>query len=138
VELALQIAHVEPPPADLSPDGDLLDGIPVLSPVAWPLAYTWPVPELGPEHQPQHPPSAPTLLLLRREPDGTVRFSRLSPLAFRLAQRLGEFPELSGRAQLEALAAEAGVTAMDEFIGQGVQLLEQFRRTGVLSGIRTS
>ena len=136
VELALQIAQVDPPAADLDPGGDLLDGAPLLSPLAWPLAYAWPVPELGPQHQPQQPPPAPTLLLLRRQDDGSVRFSQLSPLAFRLAQRLGESPALSGRAQLRALAAEAGATDIDEFVAQGRQLLEQFHRTGVVLGTR--
>jgi hypothetical protein len=134
VELALQIAQVEPPPAGLRTDGDLLDGIPVLSPLAWPLAYAWPVPELGPDHQPDAPPDQPTLLLLRREPDGTVRFSRLAPLSFRLVQRLGEAPALSGRAHLQALAAEAGVADEEAFITQGAPLLEHFRVTGVVLG----
>ena len=134
VELALQIAQVEPPPADLQRDGTLLEGVPVLSPLAWPLAYAWPVPELGPDHQPRVPPAQPTLLLLRREADGSVRFSRLSPLAFRLAQRLSEAPHLTGRAQLEALAAEAGVREAEDFVGQGLTLLEQFRQTGVVLG----
>ncbi|QSX77282.1 HvfC family RiPP maturation protein [Agrilutibacter solisilvae] len=136
VELALQIAQVEPPAAGLRVDGDLLDDIPVLSPLAWPLAYAWPVPELGPDHQPDAPPPAPTLLLLRREADGSVRFSRLSPLAFRLVQRLGDEPGLTGRAQLVALAAEAGVDDTAAFLAQGVQLLEQFHRTGVVTGTR--
>ena len=136
VELALQIAVVEPTPADLRPDGDLLEGAPMLSPLAWPLAYAWPVPELGPDHQPGSPPTSPTLLMLRREPDGDVRFSRLSPLAFRLAQRLGESPQLSGREQLHALATEAGIDELPDFIAQGLALLEQFRQTGVVLGAR--
>jgi hypothetical protein len=74
--------------------------------------------------------------MLRREPDGDVRFSRLSPLAFRLAQRLGEHPQLSGREQLQALAAEAGIDDEATFLEQGLQLLEQFRRTGVVLGTR--
>jgi hypothetical protein len=136
VELALQIAQVESVAQDLQPEGDLLAGAPVLSPLAWPLAYQWPVPELGPDYQPDVPPAAPTLLMLRREPGGTVTFSRLSPLAFRLAQRLGEHPRLSGREQLQALAAEAGIDDEPAFLAQGLQLLEQFRRTGVVLGTR--
>jgi len=136
VELALQIAQADPAPADLRPDGDLLDEVPVLSPLAWPLAYQWPVPELGPDYQPDSAPAEPTLLLLRREADGEVRFSRLSPLAFRLVQRLGEAPTLRGRQQLQALAAEAGIDELAAFLDQGLALLEQFRRTGVVLGTR--
>ena len=61
------------PPHD--PQGDLLDGMPVASPLAWPLAYTWPVHRIGPDFQPDAPPSDPTLLLLRRDAAGDVHFS---------------------------------------------------------------
>jgi hypothetical protein len=90
---------------------------------------------IGPDFQPETPPDAPTLLLLRREADGNVRFSELSPLAFRLLERLSEQPQLSGREQLRALAQEAGVSADESFFAQGRQLLEQMRASGVIPGI---
>lgn len=134
VELALQISEARIEDVAHDPDGDLLEGIPVLSPLAWPLAYRWPVQRVGPEFQPVAPPETPTLLLLRREADGQVRFSELSPLAYRLLERMGEATSLSGRAQLQALAAEAGAPADDAFIEQGRRLLVQMRTNGVLLG----
>jgi hypothetical protein len=134
VELALQISEARSDDVAHDPEGDLLDGIPVLSPLAWPLAYSWPVHRLGPQFQPDAPPDTPTLLLLRREPDGNVRFSELSPLAFRLLMRLGEQSRLAGRDHLQALAQEAGVPADAGFIAQGLQLLEQMRGTSVVLG----
>ena len=134
VELALQIAEARPGDVAHDPEGDVLDGVPVLSPLAWPLAYTWPVQRLGPDYRPASPPPSPTLLLLRREPDGSVRFSELSPLAFRLVQRLGEAPTLTGRAQLLGLAAEAAAGDADAFVSQGQPLLAQMRATGVVLG----
>ena len=132
VELALQIAQAQTPPHDAQ--GSLLDGAPVLSALAWPLAYRWPVHRIGPEYQPTAVPAEPTLLLLRREDDGSVRFSLLSPLAFRLLQRLGESPGLSGQDQLLALAREAGSDDASSFLEQGRQLLEQMRAAGVILG----
>ncbi|WP_396617055.1 DUF2063 domain-containing protein [Lysobacter soli] len=132
VELALQISDAELPAFDAN--GDLLDGVPLLSPLAWPLAYAWPVHQIGPDHRPDTPPAEPTLLLVRRGPDGEVRFSQLSPLAFRLLQRLDESPSLTGRAQLEALAAEAGHADVDAFVAQGCALFEQMRSVGVIPG----
>jgi uncharacterized protein len=134
VELALQISDAELP--DFDARGDLLDGVPVLSPLAWPLAYAWPVHRIGPDNRPDVPPPEPTLLLVRRGSDGEVRFSQLSPLAFRLLQRLDESPELSGRAQLEALAMEAGHEDVDAFVEQGRPLFEQMRGVGVVPGTR--
>jgi hypothetical protein len=135
VELALQISEARVDDVAYDAGDDLLDGAPVLSPLAWPLAYRWPVHRLGPDFRPDAPPDVPTLLLLRREADGNVRFSELSPLAFRLLCRLGDAPQLSGRAQLQALAGEAGVPADEAFIAQGRQLLEQMRASGVLLGV---
>ncbi|MDI9240454.1 putative DNA-binding domain-containing protein [Lysobacter sp. LF1] len=132
VELALQISEATVPAHD--PDGDLLDARPLLSPLAWPLAYAWPVHRIGPDYRPASLPDAPTLLLVRRDTDGTVRFSELSPLAFRLLQRIEESPQLHGRAQLLALAAEAGVADADAFVAQGLGLLRQMQGAGVIPG----
>jgi len=138
VELALQIAEAKPEEIEHDPAGDLLADALVLSPLAWPLAYRWPVHRLGPQFQPAEPPEAPTLLLLRRQPDGNVRFSELSPLAFRLLQRLTEAPTLSGREQLAALALEANTTDIDAFIEQGRVLLEQMQQSHVILGTRST
>jgi hypothetical protein len=82
IELALQLSEAALDPAEFDADADLLDGVPLLSPLAWPLAYAWPVHRIGAQFQPEAPPPQPTLLLLRREADGEVRFSELSPLAW--------------------------------------------------------
>jgi len=146
VELALQISEASNDDVDPEPGGEpgsdrrraLLDGAPVLSPLAWPVAYRWPVHQLSPRYAPASPPDVPTLLLLRRERDGTVRFSELSPLAFRLLQRLAESPELSGREQLQALAQEAAAPDPATFIESGAALLEQMLASGVLLAPRRS
>lgn len=134
VELALQL-H-ETTPADLAhdPAGDLLNGRPMLSPLAWPLAYQWPVHQLGPDYLPELPPAHPTLLLLLRRTDGLVDFQALSPLTYRLLERLEAFPTLTGRAQLEALADEASAADMAAFVREGTTMLSQLRDDGVLIG----
>jgi uncharacterized protein len=139
VELALQLSDASPADIAHDPEGDLLEGRPLLSPLAWPLAYAWPVHQLGPDHLPEAPPELPTLLLLRREPDGSVSFHALTPLTFRLLQRLDEQPALSGREQLLALAFEAGAAdaeAAEAFLGQGAAMLAQMRAEGTISGTR--
>ncbi|WP_285420127.1 putative DNA-binding domain-containing protein [Pseudomonas sp. efr-133-TYG-5] len=130
VEMVLQQSAAEPlPPSDPA----LLLQQPLrVSALAWPLAYTWPVHLLGPDRQPVTPPAQPTLLLVRRTPDWSVKFSELSPLAWRLLERIGEFPSLSGRAQLHALAAEAGLPATAAFTDSGMQLLQQLHADGVI------
>ena len=130
VEMALQQSEAEPlAPSDV---GLILERPLQVSPLAWPLAYGWPVQLVGPDHQPDIAPPQPTLLLVRRAEDWSVKFSELSPLAWRLLQRIEEFPELDGRAQLEGLAMEAGATASQAFMESGAALLRQMHGEGVV------
>jgi len=135
-ELALQISEATHEDIAYDAHGDLLAGCPLVSPLAWPLAYAWPVHRIGPGHRPLEQPGEPTLLLFRREPGGKVSFHVLSPLTFRLLQRLEQAPDLSGREQLEALAAEAGAQDTGTFLRDGAAMLAQLRRDGTLLGIR--
>jgi hypothetical protein len=131
-ELAVQIDDSPLPPHDAH--GDLLAGVPVLSPWLRLLAYAWPVHRIGPEWRPADtPPAEPTLLLVRRDHDGRARFSQLSPLVHRLFQRLQQ-GGASGREQLAALAQEAGAGADPGFIEQAAALLGRMREEGSVLG----
>ena len=121
---------------DTDAHGDLLDGVPLLSPLAWPLAYRWPVDRIGPEHQPTAAPAEPTLILLRRESDGRVHFSKLSPLLYRLLELIGANPGRSGRELLLRLADDAGQADFDAFLHDAVPMLARLHAEGVLPGTR--
>ncbi len=131
-ELGLQLSDAVPPPH--AHEGDLLDGIPLLSPLAWPLAYRWPVQRIGPDFQPAAPPPEPTLVLLRREADGRIHFSLLSPLLFRLLELIGANTTACGRDLLRQLADEAGQTDVDGFLREAMPMLQRLRKEGVLAG----
>lgn len=133
VEMALQQSDAQALP---STDPALLLERPLLiSALAWPLAYVWPVHELDPNNQPVTPPAQPTLLLVRRAADWSVKFSELSPLAWRLLQRIEEFPDLDGRGHLQGLAGEAGVPASVAFMDSGSVLLRQLHEDAVLGSV---
>lgn len=136
VELALDLSEADVADERFDPQGDLLDGVPQLSPLAWPLAYTWPVHRLSPGFLPTSAPDAATFLLVQRDERHKVRFSELSALTFRLLQRLSETPELTGREQLLALAAEAQAPDPDGFVAPGREMFEQLRAGGVVLGTR--
>ena len=130
VEMALQQSDAEP----LAPSAVALNlALPLqVSPLAWPLAYAWPVHLVGPDFQPHVPPAQPTLLLVRRAHDWNVTFSELSPLAWRLLRRIEALPQLNGHAQLKGLAVEAGASGSAEFMDSGAALLRQMQGEGVL------
>lgn len=133
-ELGLQLLDASLPPHD--PDGDLLDGVPLLSPLAWPLAYRWPVSRIGPGFQPAQPPTEPTLLLLRRQNDGRIHFSALSPLLFRLLELVAANAGSIGRQLMQHLASEAGQADFDGFLTEATPMLQRLRSEGVLLGTR--
>lgn len=135
VELALQVSDATAGDIAHDPGGDLLAQAPALSPLAWPLAYLWPVHRIGPDHLPDTPGAVPTLLLVRRLADGEVAFSQLSPLAFRLLQRIQDEPARSGLEHLQALAAEAAAPDAAAFVAEGARMLEAWREDGTLLGV---
>ncbi len=132
VEQALFVSDAQPQPHD--GDGDLLDGIPLLSPLALPLIYRWPVTDIGPGHVPAVAPDEPTTLLVHRDADHEVRFARIAPLAYRLLALL-QIGERTGREQLSALAGQIGVdpAALE---ADGLQMLRQLQAQGVVLGTR--
>ena len=133
-ELGLQLCDAAAPPHD--PQGDLLMGVPVLSPLAWPLAYPWPVHTLGPEYQPLDAPPEPTLLLLHRQADGRVQFSQLSPVLYRLLALLEANSQHTGQQRLQALAAEIGQPDFNAFLADVRPMLARLQASGVLLGTR--
>ena len=120
------------PPHD--PRGDLLDGIPLLSPWLRLLRYRWPVQRIGPAWQPDTAPAQPTCLLARREADGQVRFAELAPLAYAVLAAL-QSGTRSGRALLLDLAAAHGL-APGALLDEGAALLERLRAQGSVLGTR--
>lgn len=134
-ELGLQLSDAPSPAHDQH--GDLFEGIPVLSPLAWPLAYSWPVPRIGPDFQPETPPPEPTFVLLRRDQNGKVQFSELSPLLFQLLERIAANTTANGRKLLLQMAREAGQQDVDGFVDAARPLLQQLHEQGVLAGTRT-
>jgi hypothetical protein len=135
-ELALDLSEADGADSPHDPRGDLMAGVPVPSPLAWALAYAWPVHRLSPNYLPEAPPEQPTFLLVQRDAAFKVRFSELTALTFRLLQRLSEHPDLSGREQLLALANEAQAADTDSFLAQGHAMLGQLLASGVLLGTR--
>jgi uncharacterized protein len=133
VELALAIDETELADIPHRRDGDLLDGVPVVNPLAWPLLYRFPVQRIRPDFQPQEAPEQPTGLLVIRARDDEVRFMEASPLTLRLVEHLSEAPELTGRDHLVALAWELGQSA-EAMLGPGAQMLERLRQREAILG----
>jgi len=136
VELALELDEREPDAADVQADGDLLDGAPVLSPLAWPLSYRFPVHRIRPDYRPVDPPAEATHLLVYRDRQDRVRFMELNAVARLLVEHLQNHPHASGRASLATIAAEIGHADPARVIAAGAGLLADLRERGVILGTR--
>lgn len=136
VELALSVADTGFDMDAIDGNGDLLAGRPVLSPLAWPLSYHYPVHVIGPGNQPTEPPASTTHLLVYRNDDDEVHFLELNAVSARLVALLRDTCDLTGRKILEQIADELGHVNREVVLQGGQQVLEDLRRRGALLGTR--
>ena len=116
VELALDVSDAQVPAQGWSP-------------LAWPLAYQWPVQRIGVDYQPLTPPAEPTCLLVWRDAQDKVRFMQLSPFAYQLAARL-QAGEAAEPALLEQ-AQQQGLKADTQYFNNAKTLLDEWQRQGI-------
>lgn len=136
VELALAVDEHDLTTVAVDPSGDLLDAIPVLSPLAWPLAYRFPVHRLGPNHQPSAPPAEPSFYIARRDRNDAVGVIQVNAVTLRLVERLQQDPEHTGRTHLEALAGELPQLERDSVLSGGLAALREMLEADVVLGTR--
>ena len=137
VELALSLDETETGDIVADPDGDLLTGIPVLSPLVWPLSYRYPVHRIRADYQPQSPPVEATHLLVWRRRDYTVKFMQLNEISMLLVQKLKAESGLSGLEILKTVAGIINHPKPEVVIDAGSILLDELREKQVILGTRT-
>jgi hypothetical protein len=135
VELALSVAENEDE-TTVDSGGDLLDGIPVLSSLAWPLSYRYPVHTISPECQPEEPGEQPTYLLVYRDPEDQVGFIELNPVSARLFSLLQQRTDQTGRTLLLQIAGELQHPDPNVVIKGGQTILDEWRQHGIVRGTR--
>ncbi|WP_456281081.1 putative DNA-binding domain-containing protein [Cupriavidus sp. JZ107] len=136
VEMALLHSDARPLAADPSAAtrAPAVDRPLQLCPLAWPLAYRWPVHRLGPAYRPSQPPALGTFLLVRRTADDDVRFSELSPLAWQLLHEIGQAGgALTADGLLQALGRQCRVPDLPSFVAAGMALLDDMHADGFVA-----
>ena len=132
VEMALALSDEEIDGSAIDRDGDLLDGVPVLSPLAWALGYRYPVHRVSPDFLPETQEA--TFLLVYRDRRDDVGFLELNPVTARLVELLREAPASTGRQLLKRVAAEIDHPDPRVVIDAGESLLEDLRQRDVIVG----
>jgi len=136
VELALSISEESLDVPGLGRDGDLLEGIPVLSPLAWHLAYRWPVHRIGPDFLPASPGSAPTCLVVYRNRDNDVGFLEINPVTKRLLELVDEDSGATGTTLLDRIATEMDHPNPDIVIKGGAGILNNLYQKDIILGTK--
>jgi hypothetical protein len=138
VELALGIATDDLSSEHYNAEGDLMEGIPFLSPLAWHLSYQFPVHKISPAFQPDEMPAEATHLVVYRDLDDEVGFLELNPVTARLLQLMGENSilngQLSGRTLLSQIAEEMNHPNPETVINGGSQILSELYERNILLG----
>lgn len=135
-ELALSVSNARDG-GDADPDGDLLEGVPVKSVLAWPLSYRFPVHRIDPSFRPDAPGEQPTFLVIYRKPDDELGFMELNPVTARLLELIaGNDTGATGRQLLERLAAEIDYPDPGALVAHGATAMNDMREAGILLGTR--
>jgi hypothetical protein len=136
VELGLSLDESEPDTIAADIGGDLLNGVPILSPVAWPLSYNYPVHEIREDFQPQEKPGEATHLLVWRRHDFEIRFMQLNTIALLLVEKMKEEPDKTGLELLTDIAGVLNHPKPDVVVDGGTALLNEFRDKEIILGTR--
>ncbi len=136
VELALSVSEELNDTTKVDPDGDLVQGIPVRSVLAWTYAYQYPVHRISKDYQPTEPGEALTFLVVCRKANDDMDFLELNPVTARLLELIEANLRDSGRELLLKLADEINYPDSDTLIQHGLDAMQQMRQTEILLGTR--
>lgn len=138
VELALDVSDEVTP--DCDHNGDLLAQLPLVSPLAWSLAYQYPVHQIGRDYQPTSPSEQPHYLIVYRDRDDKVGFMEANAVTARLLELLKAnyltADCLSGRQILLMLAQEMRHPAPEQIVDFGQSLLKQLLELDIILGVQ--
>ncbi|MBL8300532.1 MAG: putative DNA-binding domain-containing protein [Rhodanobacteraceae bacterium] len=135
-ELALSLDEHEISTLPHDPDGDIVAGVPVVSPLAWVLGYRFPVQRVSAAYRPAETPADPTLLLLVRDRRDQVSFLEINALTAALIERLQANTDATGADVVAGLlrdVAPANAAALQQ---AGCDILRNLHTRQALLGTR--
>jgi hypothetical protein len=134
VELAADTDSDDIPSTGFNPDGNLLQGRPLVSPLAYVVSYQFPVHLIGPNYIPAQPPASPTFLIVFRTVGNDVKFMEINAVTAQLLLLLEQHPEFTGLDAIECIASELKHIDKNSVVDGGKQALDQLRTSGIVLG----
>lgn len=139
-ELALFVADETLPADQLSPHlltadtakQQLLDNIPVLSPLAWPMMFSFPVHKIGLQYQPTEAEATAVCLVVYRNRLDKVKFLDANMVTARLLELCEGNETRTGRMLLEQIAVELNHSDTEIVVNGGAQTLAQLHSLDII------
>ncbi len=138
IELALSISQETPDLQQIDTASSLLDGHPVMSPLAWLMTYSWPVHQIRPDFWPEQPAEQAVCIIVYRDNDDDVQFTEINPVTAKLLQQLEQDETATGTDVLKEIARELGVTDAGPILQSGLEILEGLKQKGIILGTTRS
>ncbi len=127
-------------PEEEAGDGsiDRLGRVPVLSPLAWPVSYNYPVHRIRPDFMPEAPSESPTHLLVYRDRKDKIRFMRLNVVSAMLLNKMQDNRNKTCGELLEDIAKEIGHPNRDTVLQTGSKLLSEWQEKDIVVNYLTA
>ncbi len=103
-----------------------------LSPLAWPLAYQFPVQEISPSFSPTKTPEEPTYLLVYRDTDDEVQFMKTPPITFRLLQIVQDNEGITCKNCLKQIVEESAHPEPDALFASGLFAIKDLAEKNII------
>jgi len=132
VEMALSIAKENVVASDQDLDNLLGKNI-ALSPLAWPLAYQYPVQKIAPAFLPLKAPGQPTFLIVYRNREDDVNFIEITPITYRLLEIIQEHEKPLAEECLKQVARESNHPDPDLIVTGGLQILKNLAEKTIIT-----
>ncbi|WP_251359660.1 DUF2063 domain-containing protein [Kangiella sp. TOML190] len=121
-------------------NGDLYNSKVVVSSLAWPLVYQYPVHRIGEAFIPEQAPEQPTFLIIARNREHQVDFFETNAITYRLLEIFQQAEsqnnmQLTGQAAIEQLQQELNFPDPEQLIVGGKQVLQDLLERDVILGV---
>ena len=104
-----------------------------VSPLAWPLAYQYPVHKIGPDFLPLEAPSQPTFIVVYRNLDDDVNFIEITALTYRLLELIQAQEAILTADCLQQLAVESKHPNPELIISAGLDILKSLAEKTIIT-----
>jgi hypothetical protein len=138
IEISLSFDPREISFKNVDQNGDLLKGIPVLSLLAQPLIYQWPVHKISSNFVPKEKPDKPTYLIVYRDHLYDVGFIELNQIAAKLIEELQKNTDKIGEKILLDIAKQLQHPDPKVVIKGGSEVIQDFKKKDILLGVRNN